>query len=67
MANGVVVLAAVTPPDSAKPLAIFVEGPMQDHNAALAAAANFKTNFFPTASIQDCTVEKYNTSIIINP
>ena len=67
MANGVVVLAPNTPPNSAQPLAIFIEGPMQDHNAALGAAGEFKTNHFPTASIQDCTVEKYNTSVAINP
>lgn len=67
MANGVVVLAPNTPPDSSKPLAIFVEGPMQDHSAALAAAGEFKTSHFPTASIQDCTVEKYSTGVVINP
>lgn len=67
MANGVVVLAAFTPPDSAKPLAIFIEGSAQDHNAALTAANEFKAAHFPTASVQDCSVDKYNTSVVINP
>lgn len=67
MANGVVVLAASTPPDSAKPLAIFIEGPAQDHQAALAAAEDYKANSFPTATIQDCTIQSYNTNVVINP
>jgi len=66
MANAVVVLVPNTPPDSAKPLAIFIEGATQNHAGALAAAENYKVNYAPTASIQNCTIEKYDTTVVIN-
>lgn len=65
MNAGVAVLVPNTPPDSAKVLAIFVEGASQDHQAALAAANAYKTANSPTSVVQDCTVDKYNTGVVI--
>lgn len=67
MADGYVVLAPATPPDSSRPLAIFFKGTNinVDDAAALSRANAFKAASSPTASIQHCTVETYNSSIVI--
>lgn len=65
MATGYVVLAAATPPDSAKPVAIFIVGSTQDDNSTKQRAESWRDLVYPTSVVQPCNLDKYNTSIVI--
>ena len=67
MANGYVVLAPNTPPNSAQVLAMFITGPLQGDATCLANANEWKTLTFPTGTVQACTVDSYGTGVVINP
>ena len=67
MANGFVVLAASTPPDSSKAVAIFIVGATQNAADAESRANAFKASYEPTGTVQPCTIDKYNTGVVINP
>ena len=67
MAQGYVVLAANTPPDAAKVVAIFLAGATQGLNTALTQANAFKAANVPTGTVQLCTLDTYNTGVAVNP
>jgi hypothetical protein len=67
MAQGYVVLAASTPPNSSLVVAMFVVGNTQNDLDALSRANAFKAANNPTGTVQPMTVDNYNTSVVINP
>jgi hypothetical protein len=65
MVQAFAVLYAATPPDSAKVAALFVVGAMQDAAGAEARANAFRDAHFPTSVVQPCTLDAYNTNVVI--
>jgi hypothetical protein len=65
MRSAFVVLAAGTPPDSAKPQAIFVVSAEQGESAAQTRAQTYRDAHFPTSVVQPATVESYSTGVVI--
>ena len=65
MDNCYVVLAANTPPNSAKVLAAFFFGTLQDQSTALSQANEYKNNHQPTGTVQIASIPTYNTDVII--
>lgn len=67
MAQGYVVLAPNTPPDSSKVVAAFLAGSTQGLNTALAQANAFRGAEVPTGTVQLAEFTSYNTGVVINP